>query len=154
MIDFHLEHICSYNATLDPSIEVIGPVPEGFRFNGHFTGGAVCGPKLRGKVSPGGGFWAIVRTDGMEMLDVRFSIETHDGAVVYVDFSGLVDWGEDGYQKFLRAEPIASGIPIRTTPRFHTSHADYQWLNRLLCVGIGQVFLERSEVVYDVYAVR
>jgi hypothetical protein len=36
----------------------------------------------------------------------------------------------------------------------HTAHPDYTWLNRLQCVGIGEASPERSEVCYDVYAVR
>jgi len=40
------------------------------------------------------------------------------------------------------------------SPRFYTAPPDYLWLNRLHCLGIGQAFLERSEVAYDVYAVR
>ena len=153
MIDYHLEHLFSYNATLAPP-EVIGPLPEGIRVNVYVTGGAVHGPKLQGKLRPAGGDWLIVRQDGVGILDVRATIEAHDGALIYVTYAGVVDLGEDGYHKFLQGEPVPSGQPIRTAPRFHTSHADYRWLNRLHCVGIGQAFLERAEVVYDVYAVR
>ena len=154
MIDYRLEHVCSYNATLNPTFEVIGPVPEGIRVNAYVTGGEVSGPKLRGRLLPVGGDWLTIRTDGVGVLDVRATIETHDGALIYVTYAGVIDLGEDGYQKFLQGEPPASGTPIRTAPRFHTAHPDYQWLNRLQCLGIGQAFLERSEVVYDVYAVR
>jgi hypothetical protein len=38
--------------------------------------------------------------------------------------------------------------------RLSTSHPDYLWLNRLHCLGIGQAYLERAEVAYDIYAVR
>ena len=60
----------------------------------------------------------------------------------------------DSYHTFLRGEPLPSGHPMRTAPRFQTSHADSRWLHRLQGADIGQVFLERAEVVYDVYAVR
>ena len=33
MIDYQLEHICSYTATLAAPPEIIGPVPEGIRAN-------------------------------------------------------------------------------------------------------------------------
>lgn len=153
MIDYTLEHIFSYNATLAPP-EVIGPVPEGIRVNVYATGGEVHGPKLHGKLRPVGGDWLLVRQDGIGMLDVRATIEAHDGALIYITYTGVIDLGEDGYQQFLQGAPVPSGTAIRMAPRFHTAHANYRWLNRLQCMGIGQAFLERSEVVYDVYAVR
>ncbi len=153
MIDYRLEHIVSYNARLTPP-EVIGPVSEGMRVNVYVTGGEVSGPKLRGSLRPVGGDWLTIRTDGVGILDVRATIETHDGVLIYAAYSGVIDLGEDGYQKFLQGELPVSGTPLRTAPRFYTSHPDYRWLNRLQCIGIGQAFLERSEVVYDVYAVR
>ena len=36
----------------------------------------------------------------------------------------------------------------------YTAHPDYLWMNRCLCVGVGEAYLERGEVRYDVYAVR
>jgi hypothetical protein len=154
MIEYRLEHLFSYSATLANPPEVIGPVPEGIRVNFYVTGGEVSGPKVRGKLRPVGGDWLTIRADGVGILDVRATIETHDGALIYVVYAGVVDMGEDGYQKFLRGEPLPSGLAIRTAPRCHTAHPDYKWLNRLQCVGVGQAVLERSEVRYDVYAVR
>lgn len=154
MIDYRLEHLFSYTATLEAPPEVIGPLPEGIRANFYVTGGEVSGPQVRGAIRPVGGDWLTIRTDGVGILDVRATLETHDGALIYVTYTGVVDFGEDGYQKFLRGEPPAGKTPIRTAPRFHTAHPDYQWLNRLQCLGIGQAFLDRSEVRYDVYAVR
>lgn len=153
MIDYALEYVFSYNAKLHPP-EVIGPVPEGLRINRHISGGEVHGPNLRGKLRPVGADWVTIRTDGVGIIDVRATIETHDGALIYVAYSGVVDMGVDGYQKLLRGEPPPNGLPLRTTPRCSTSHPDYLWLNRLQCVGIGQTVIERSEVVYDVYALR
>ena len=61
--------------------------------------------------------------------------------------------GEDAYERFLRGE--GGGIvPLRVVPRFLTADPDYQWLNRLQCMGIGEVNLESLEVGYDVYALR
>jgi hypothetical protein len=153
MIEYRLEHIMSYTATLTEP-EVIGPLPEGLRVNFYVTGGEVVGPKVSGKIRPVGADWLTIRRDGIGILDVRGTMETTDGALIYVSYTGTADLGENGYEEFLQGKPPASGTPIRTSPRFHTSHPDYLWLNRLHCLGIGQVFSERSEVAYDVYAVR
>lgn len=153
MIEYGLDHIISYNATLTAP-EMIGPGPEGIRANIYVTGGQVSGPKIRGRLLPVGGDWLTIRRDGVAILDVRATIETEDKALIYVTYMGSIDLGENGYDEFLRGVGPKSGASIRMTPRFQTSHHDYLWLNRLHCVGIGQAFLERPEVIYDVYALR
>jgi hypothetical protein len=113
----------------------------------------VTGPKLKGKMLPVGGDWNILRTDGVGILDVRATFETDDGTLILTTYSGVYDLGKDGYEKFLRQE-LPAVIPIRMAPRFHTAHPGYEWLNRLQGLGIGQIDTARSEVRYEVYAVR
>jgi hypothetical protein len=84
---------------------------------------------------------------------VRATIETHDNALIYIAYTGVGDLGEDGYQKFFQGE-LPRALPLRVVPRFHTAHPAYQWLNRLQCLNIGEVDLERFEVRYDVYAIQ
>ena len=45
---------------------------------------------------PGGGDWLTVRTDGFGILDVRATLESDDGALIYMAYSRLGDLGEDG----------------------------------------------------------
>lgn len=153
MFDYEMEHIFSYNVSLNPP-EVIGPVPEGIRTNFYVTGGEVTGPKIHAKIKPVGGDWLTLRTDGVVILDVRATFETkQDEALIYMSYTGVGDLGEDGYEKFLRGE-MPDIVPLRVVPRFLTSHPSYLWLNRLQCLAIGQVNLESLEVAYDVYALR
>ena len=153
MFDYKMEHLFSYRATLQAPVEMIGPVPEGLRMNFYVTGGAITGGRIGGKLRPVGGDWFLVRRDGVGELDVRATIETMDGALLDVSYRGLGDLGPEGYDRFLRGE-LPRTLPLRTTPRVRTAHPDYQWLQRLLCVGVGEVDLERFEVASDVYAVR
>ncbi len=151
MFDYDLEHIFSYTLTLD--LEVIGPVPEGLRVNIYIPGGEASGPKVYGKFHPGGADWHLLRPDGVGILDVRTTLETREEALIYAAYSGVAELGEDGYERFLRGE-LPPTVPIRVAPRFQTAHPDFQWLNRLQCLGIGEFNAERSEISYDVYAVR
>ena len=153
MIEYSMEHICSFTATLKPP-EVIGTVPEGLRLNIYITGGEVTGPKIRGKVLPVGGDWITIRSDGVAILDVRATIETHDAALIYVTYNGLTDFGESGYEKALNGEIAGVSRPIRTNPRMVSSHPAYQWVNRAFYLGVGHSFPEGGKVAYDVYAVR
>jgi Protein of unknown function (DUF3237) len=149
--DYKLEHLCSYNATLSP--EVIGPVADGLRVNYHVTGGTVTGPKLNGTVRPVGADWLVIRTDGVGILDVRATMETDDGALVYVTYNGVADLGENGYQDALNQTGPAT-IKIHAAPRCATAHPAYQWLNRAQCLLIGEFDAAAMEVRYDMSAVR
>ena len=77
-----LELLCEYYATLKPPV-VVGNGPYGMRMIYDVTGGEVTGPRLRGRVLPSGADWILVGTDGVGRLDVRATIETHDGATLH-----------------------------------------------------------------------
>ena len=145
MFEYRLEHIMSYAAKLGTR-EAIGNVPDGVRVNVHVIGGEVTGPRISGTFRSLSGDWLTIRRDGVAILDIRATIETHDGALIYVTYLGTADRGEDGYEKALQGEPMASGTAIHISPRFQASHPNYVWLNRLHCLGIGRAFPERSEV--------
>lgn len=148
----HFEYVCSITATLGPP-ELIGPVPEGIRANFYITGGTIEGPKLQGKIRPVGADWFTLRSDGIGIVDVRATAETDDGALIYAAYTGMTDAGEDGYDRYLHGQ-VPALIPLRLTPRFSTAHPAYRWLNRLQCVGIGEIDMQRLEVRYDVYALK
>jgi hypothetical protein len=150
-LGYSLEYICSFTATLRP--EVIGPLAEGLRVNYHFTGGEVDGPKLRGKFRPGGADFVTMRRDGVGVLDIRGTIETHDGAVIYVIGSGLTYTSEDAYERAMKKDLPAS-VPLRAALHLATVHPGYLWVNRLQFVEIGEMVRARGEVHVDLYALK
>lgn len=150
---YEMVHITSYRVTLAEP-EVIGPVAEGLRLNVYITGGEAHGPKIEGIVRPVGADWLTIRTDGVGVLDVRATLETGDGALIYAYYTGVAEMGPDGYQNFLDgAPPPPDGIDLRIRPIYQTAHPDYLWLNRACCVGVGKAFLDKGEVSYDIYQV-
>jgi hypothetical protein len=52
------------------------------------VGGHVEGPKLRGKVLPGGTDWIMVRGDGSFHLDVRITLQTDDDHLIGMTYGG------------------------------------------------------------------
>lgn len=150
MFDYRLNHIFSYEATLSEP-EVLGPVPEGIRVNFHVTGGQFKGPGMNGKLRAVGADWLTIRRDGVGVLDVRATLETCDGALIYMTYGGITDLGEDGYENFLQGS-MPPKLALRTVPRFQTSHPDYVWLNRIQAFSAGEADLGISTVFYDVYA--
>lgn len=153
MIDYRLEHILSFVGKGGIAPEAIGRLAEGLRVNFYNTGGEISGPHIRGKLRPVGGDWVTVRKDGVAILDARVTFETDDGALILVTYPGVIDFGEDGYDKFQRRDlPPAARISI--SPRFFSGHPKYAWLNRLHCLGVGEYTPGTRSASYDVYAVR
>jgi hypothetical protein len=147
-----LECLFSYWATLAPP-EVIRPIAEGIRVNFYVTAGEVSGPSMRGQLRTVGGDWLLLRPDGVGLLDVRATMELDNGALIYTTYGGVVDLGPDGYNLFLKG--ILPPRPdLRIVPRYYTGHPEYQWLNRLQCVGVGVFDVAQSKVSYDIHAMR
>jgi hypothetical protein len=130
--------------------EIIGETPEGIKVNWYISSGEFSGPKLNGKIRPVGGDWMTIRRDGIGLMDVRATLKTTDGALIYISYLGYFDLGEDGYEKFLKKKWPPTP-PTRTTPRLSTDHHKYLWVNRLQCFGIGQVIMKEPIYEYDLY---
>jgi hypothetical protein len=149
---FKLDHVLSYKVQVRDPLEVIGRAPSGVRVNIYTEGGIVTGPDINGRVLPVGGDWFTLRDDGIGVLDVRSTIETDDGALIYVNYTGLTDWGVDGYQKYLEGR-VPEKSYLRVVPRLEASHPSYKWLNRLQFVGVGEFDGLKFEASYDFYAI-
>ena len=153
MLSYELEHIVTFSGQGGGAPEFIGQVPEGIRINFRNQGGSFAGPRMRGKLRDFGGDWMTVRQDGIGPVDARVTFETEDGALILVQYSGIIDLGEQGFAAFLHGK-LPERASIRMSPRFYASHPDYTWLNRLHCLGIGEFHQAARTASYDVYAVR
>lgn len=133
------EFLCSVIADLEPP-QAIGATPQGNRQIFYVTGGSIKGPKINGKVLPGGGDWFLSRPDGVSQLDVKVTVQLDDGTLVYMHYPGL-----------LHTKTKDGSLYFRTTPRFETASEKHDWLNNIIAVGVGQV--GQNQVSYDVYAI-
>lgn len=116
----------------------IGAVPHGTRGFVPITGGQFEGPRLRGKVLPGGGDWTLLRADGVLELDLRITLETEDSALIHLASFGLRHGPPEVLAAIGRGESVDPSLYyFRTTPRFETSAPQYAFLNRLLAVASG-----------------
>jgi Protein of unknown function (DUF3237) len=144
--------VFSYNAGL-AAPEIIGPVPEGIRVNFYVTDGRDAGPRVRGKVRAVGGDWLTLRRDGVGNLDVRSTIETHDGALIYLAATGALDLGPDGYQDFA-AGKLPPFVTLNVVSPMTTADPRYEWLNRAQFVQFGEFDRDKLLVRYGIYAMR
>jgi Protein of unknown function (DUF3237) len=117
----------------------LGTVPHGIRSIVPVVGGDFEGPRLRGKVLPGGGDWLLLRSDGVLELDLRITLETDDHALIYMTFQGLRHGPPDAIAALGRGEVVdPARYYFRTLPRFETSTDRYAFLNRIITVGVGE----------------
>ncbi len=61
----------------------LGAAPDGAHVIFPITGGSFEGDRMRGKVLPSGDDWTVKRADGIVELDMRVTLATDDGALVY-----------------------------------------------------------------------
>lgn len=149
---FETELLCEVEAELDFP-EIIGPVPEGMRLNFYIRGGTFEGPRLRGKVRPVGADWFLLRPDNVGQLDVRATLETDDGDLIYVSYHGLIDFPEETKRELAQGILSPGGsFRIFTNPIFRTSSEKYFWLNSTFAVGVGAT--GENKVSYSIYAIR
>ena len=132
-----LEPLFRATITLAPPQE-LGDAPLGRRRIIPITGGRVAGARLQGTVLPGGADWQVVRSDGVADLDARYTVETDDGALIYVNNRCLRHGPPEVLAQLARGEDVdPARYYMRTHPRFETGNARYAWLNRIVCVGTG-----------------
>lgn len=139
-----LEFFVRITVTLDPPLEV-GKTGEGTRRVISITGGHFRGPKLSGKVLPGGADWQLVRSDGVAVLDARYTLQTDDGALIYVRNWGLRHGSPDVLASIAKGEAVdPAEYYMRTTPVLETGDERYRWINNLIAVCSG---VRRTDVV-------
>jgi hypothetical protein len=146
------EFLMQMSAELEDS-QLLGDTPLGGRRIVYVKAGEFSGPALRGQVLPGGGDWVLVRKDGVSQLDVRITLRTDDGALIFVTYRGVLDMAPEMRKRILNGEAVdPSEYYLRTTPFFETAAEKYAWLNKLVTVGVGR--RTRTGVVYSVYAIK
>jgi hypothetical protein len=139
---------------LNPRL-AFGNGPYGQRVFFGAAGGSFEGPKIRGKVLPGGGDWPIFRPDGAMLLDVRLTLRTHDDALIHMTYGGR--WVIPADVRAQVADPATrhrvdpAAYYIRTNPLFESGSKEYSWVNDIVCVGSG--YLVEGGIAYKVFQV-
>lgn len=117
----------------------LGRTPAGERKCVPVCGGSIEGPRISGRILSGGSDWAVTNAAGILELDVRLVIETHDGALINCQYAGMRHGSADVMARLAAGEPVNyQEIYFRIAPRFDTADTRYDWLNRILTVGIGE----------------
>jgi hypothetical protein len=119
------------------------PARSGARLGARSTNlireGVVHGERISGRVVPGGGDWMVVDASGTGHIDARYIIETTDGALVHVFYSGRLVFHGDALRRLLASASLAEADTyFRIAPMFAASEP-YGWLNDVQAIGTGRV---------------
>ena len=156
--DMKLEHVMDFKARLYSPVIDTGKGPFGTRYIYSAADGTFEGPKLNGRVLPGGGDMPLADAEGTRRLDIRVTLETDDGAFIYFQNQGV--WRADPSKQPPEEGKAAEfgDLYIMSTPRFETGDERYKWLSDSVFVAEGKAdMLEEdgylAEVTWRIYAV-
>lgn len=130
----------------------VGATPFGVRHIDLLGEGTFEGPRLRGAVLPGGIDQKLIRADGAMTPNVRLVLETDDGALIYMAYTGIRHGSPDVMRRIADGETVdPSEYYLRNTPYFETAADKYDWLNRIVAVGNGRRMPDHA--AYDVFEI-
>jgi hypothetical protein len=148
-----IRHVYHLEATVGEPLDV-GEVTGGRRRVIPLTGGEFTGPEIRGLLLSGtSADWQLVLPDGTSIGDIRYTLQTEDGALLYVRAQSIRHGDADVLARLARGEDIDPGDYIfRAAAQIETSAIDLAWLNKgiFICVG-GR---SSGGVAYDTYIVE
>ncbi|KAK0741386.1 hypothetical protein B0T18DRAFT_432499 [Schizothecium vesticola] len=101
---------------------VVGKGPRGVRIVVPILFGSFEGPRLKGKVLPIGGEWALLdgnNANGSLTNDVRQTFQTDDGAVIQIWETGQTQPDGSAYLRLA----------------FETGSEKYYWINSVVAIG-------------------
>ncbi len=151
MPELQSEYLFTITVTVD-ALHDVGNVPLGTRHLDFLGAGRFEGPRLKGEVLPGGIDQKIFRTDGAMNPNVRMVLKTDDGALIYMHYTGVRYGTPDVMARIAAGETVdPSEYYLRNTPYFETAADKYDWLNRIVAVGVGRRMPDHA--AYDVFQI-
>jgi len=145
-----------YYADLDAP-HAVGPGPFGQRILAYVTGGECSGDRLKGTLVAGSGAdWLLAGPDGFGRLDVRVTIKTVDGALIYLQYvGGLLEMTPAIMAAVSGSTDTLTNFGEQyffTSPRLETGDDRYAWVNQTMFVGEGRI-VPGPRVEFRVYRV-
>jgi Protein of unknown function (DUF3237) len=117
---------------------LVGATPDAYRRVGVVPGGSFEGERLSGVVLDGGSDWQTLRKDGSTALNVRLVLKTTDDALICMTYQGVRHGRPDVIARIENGVVVDPGsYYFRIVPLFETSASKYDWINRVVAVGIG-----------------
>lgn len=125
--------------------------PAGWRRIDVFKGGSLRGPRVNGTIVSGTDCLLGRRDESMQP-DARLTIETDDRAYIQITYRGVRHGPAEVMERIARGEPVSPNeYYLRSAPFFETGAPRYDWLNRIVAIGVGR--REPAAAVYEIYEI-
>ncbi len=136
-----LVHFATMKAQLGTDQFFIPNGPLGPRVIAEVDDVTIEGDRLKAAmVGKSAADWLTLGPDGTYgCLDVRVTLQTHDGALIYCTYGGRID---------LKTSRAVSA------PTFQCGDERYDWLNRIQAIGDGTNDQQTRILTYELYEVR
>jgi len=150
--DPSLTRVYRLQATLGEPLD-LGDIVLGRRRIVPLTGGTFTGPELGGTLLPGSSAdWQTVLPDGTALADIRYTLQTDDGDLVYVKSRGVRHGSADVLARLARGDDVdASEYTFRTSTQIETAAPRLDWLNKGVFISVGG--RRPGVVIYETYLV-
>ena len=144
-----------YLMTLYAPLEAAQEIDSSLYVYNVRPGGWVKGPRINGTLLAPGGDWFRVLPSGASRLDVRATIKTDDGALIYIAYNGIFKDSEETEARASKGETLTSkDMYFVIAPTMQTAAKKYDWLNGIQCIGKMVSYKSDSYVKYDIFIVR
>jgi muconolactone delta-isomerase len=132
----------------------LGETAHGRRRIVPLAGGTFTGPNLSGTLVPGASAdWQTVLPDGTALGDIRYTLRTDSGDLLYVQSQGIRHGPADVLARLGRGEDVNAGeYTFRTSTRIETAARDLDWVNKGVFIAVGA--RAAAGVIYDTYLVE
>ena len=147
-----LTFVYRLEATLAEPLD-LGDTAAGRRRIAVQTGGTFTGPHLSGKLLPGASAdWQLVLPDGTALGDIRYTLQTDDGDLLYAQSRSIRHGPADVLARLARGDDVdASEYTFRAATRLETAAPDLDWMNNGIFVSVGG--RRPGAVIYETYLV-
>lgn len=100
------------------------------------TGGTIAGPRLQGRVLPGGADWQSIDPDGLASILARYTLQATDGTLIAVTNPGFRHGPAPVLARIAAGEAVDPALYyFRTTPQFDVAaQGPHGWLGRSVFV--------------------
>ena len=131
----------------------LGTTARGHRRIVPQTGGTFTGPEMHGTLLPGASAdWQLMLPDGTALGDIRYTLQTDHGDLLYVQSRGVRHGGAEVLARLGRGEDVdASEYTFRTSTQIETASPSLDWLNKGVFVGVAA--RHAAGVIYETYLV-
>ena len=129
----------------------LGDIAQGHRRIVPLTGGTFTGPELNGKLLPGSSAdWQIVLPDGTALGDIRYTLKTDGGALLYVRSQSVRHGSAGVLARLARGQDAdPADCAFRASTQIQTAAPAPDWPDKGAFISVGA--RRRGAVIYETY---